>query len=170
VSLPDQQTDLVKFYKAYYDLIFDKIQNQGLDFYEPYDVAGYEAYYQEPAFNRNWITVNNLARRYQISTNLLLGVKDENDNVLYKLNILEYCENEGIDLNTPQTIVAHFVDYLLPESITTERFDYFKSTLLIDVDEADWVSTIIDGEDFQVIFHLENLINTMMQSPEYQLF
>ncbi|NJN25294.1 MAG: DUF1800 domain-containing protein [Cyclobacteriaceae bacterium] len=170
VSLPDQQSDLSRFYAVYQDLLFNKIQNQGLDFYEPYDVAGYEAYYQEPAYNRNWITVNNLARRYQISTNLLLGEKDENDVLLYKLDILDYCRDEGIDLNSPQAIVTFFVEYLLPEAITTERFDYFKSTLLIDVDEADWVATIIDGEDFQVVFHLENLINTMMQSPEYQLF
>jgi len=170
IQLPDQQVDLAGFYAAYNDLIFGKLANQGLDFYEPFDVAGYEAYYQEPAYNRNWITVNNLARRYQISTDLLLGVKDENDSLLFKLNILPYCEAEGIDLNSPQAIVTYFVDYLLPEDITAERFDYFKSTLLIDVDEVDWVATIIDGEDFQVIFHLENLINTLLQSPEYQLF
>ncbi|MCK5702155.1 MAG: hypothetical protein KAI29_13415, partial [Cyclobacteriaceae bacterium] len=99
-----------------------------------------------------------------------LGHKDENDNVLYKLDILSYCQAEGIDLNSPQTIVTYFVDYLFPEDITQERSDYFKSTLLIDVDEVDWVSTIIDGEDFQVVFHLENLINALIQSPEYQLF
>jgi len=169
IQLPDQNTDLQGFYEANYDLL-RKLGNQGLDFYEPFEVAGYQAYHQAPAFNRNWITANNLARRYQISTDLLLGYKDENDTVLYQLDILGYCQNEGIDLNSPQAIVTYFVTYLLPEDITQERFDYFKSTLLVDVDEADWVSTIIDGEDFQVVFHLENLINAMIQSPEYQLF
>jgi len=170
IQLPDQNTDLNGFYESCYDLIFGKMSNQGLDFYEPFEVAGYQAYHQTPVYNRNWITPNNLARRYQISTDILLGHKDENDNMLYKLNILPYCQAQGIDLNSPQTIVTYFVDYLLPEDITQERFDYFKSTLLIDVDEADWVSTIIDGEDFQVIFHLENLVNALIQSPEYQLF
>ena len=170
IQFPDQVTDLSGFYTAHYDLLFRKLRNQGLDFYEPFEVAGYKAFHQTPAYNRNWITANNLARRYQISTDLLLGYKDENDALLYKLDILSYCQAESIDLNTPQTIVTYFVDYLLPEDITQERFDYFKSTLLIDVDEVDWVSTIIDGEDFQVVFHLENLINTLIQSPEYQLF
>ena len=170
ISLPDQTTNLASFYEACFDLIFGKLRNQGLDFYEPFEVAGYKAYHQAPVFNRNWITANNLARRYQISTDLLLGHKDENDAVLYKLDILQYCQGEGIDLNSPQAIVTYFVDYLLPEDITQERFDYFKSTLLVDVDEVDWVSTIINGEDFQVVFHLENLINALMQSPEYQLF
>ncbi|MCK5466998.1 MAG: DUF1800 family protein, partial [Cyclobacteriaceae bacterium] len=170
IEFPRQDTDLDAFYKAYYNVIFGKLRNQGLDFYEPFEVAGYKAYHQAPVYNRNWITSNNLARRYQISTDLLLGYKDENDNLLYKLNILPYCQTEGIDLNSPQAIVTFFVDYLLPEDITQERFDYFKSTLLIDVDEVDWVSTIIDGEDFQVVFHLENLINALIQSPEYQLF
>lgn len=170
ITLPDKSIDLNAFYEANYDLIFGKLRNQGLDFYEPFEVAGYKAYHQAPAFNRNWITANNLARRYQISTDLLLGYKDENDSVLYKLDILSYCQAEGVDLNVPQSIVTYFVDYLLPEEITQERFDYFKSTLLVDVDEVDWVSTIIDGEDFQVVFHLENLINALIQSPEYQLF
>lgn len=170
IPFPDQDVDLVAFYKAFYNVIFRKLRNQGLDFYEPFEVAGYKAYHQAPVYNRNWITANNLARRYQISTDLLLGYKDENDNVLYILNILPYCQAEGIDLNSPQTIVTYFVDYLFPEDITQERFDYFKSTLLTDVDEVDWVSTIIDGEDFQVIFHLENLINALIQSPEFQLF
>ena len=170
MQLPDQMTDLNAFYEANYDLIFRKLRNQGLDFYEPFEVAGYKAYHQTPAYNRNWITANNLARRYQISTDLLLGYKDENDTILYQLDILTYCQNEGVDLNSPQAIVTFFVDYLLPEDITQERFDYFKSTLLVDVDEVDWVATIINGEDFQVVFHLENLINTIIQSPEYQLF
>ncbi len=169
IQIPDPDTNLELFYTAFYDLL-RKIGNQGLDFYEPYDVAGFEAYYQEPAYNRNWITVNNLARRYQISSDVLLGQKDRNDNMLYKLDILAYCRDEGIDLNSPQAIVTYFVTYLFPEQITQERFDYFKSTLLIDVEEEDWVSTIISGMDFQVTFHLESLINAMLQSPEYQLF
>ncbi len=169
IQLPEQSSDLQGFYNANFNLL-SKLNNQGLDFYEPFEVAGYQAYHQAPAFNRNWITANNLARRYQTSTDLLLGYKDENDQLLYQLDILAYCQNEGIDLNSPQAIVTFFVDYLLPEDITQERFDYFKSTLLVDVDEENWVSTIIDGEDFQVVFHLENLINAIIQSPEYQLF
>lgn len=170
IQVPDQGADLNAFYNAYFNLLFAKVKNQGLDFYEPFEVAGYKAFHQAPSYNRNWITGNNLARRYQISTDLLLGYKDENDTELYKLDILSFCLNEGIDLNTPQAIVTFFVDNLFPEDITQERFDYFKSILLIDVDEVDWVSTIIAGEDFQVVFHLENLINALMQSPEYQLF
>jgi len=169
IQLPDQNSDLQGFYDSNIHLL-RKANEQGLDFYEPFEVAGYAPYHQAPAFNRNWITANNLARRYQISTELLLGYKDENDNLLYKLDILAYCQQEGIDLNSPEAIVTYFVDYLLPEDVTQERFDYFKTTLLIDVDEVNWVSTIIDGEDFQVVFHLENLINALLQSPEYQLF
>ena len=170
INMPDQNSDLAGFYSAWGNVLSEKFKNQGLDFYEPYDVSGYDAYYQEPAYNRNWITANNLARRYQISTDLLIGYKDENDNQLYRLDILKYCQDEGIDINSPHAIVTYFVTYLFPEAITTERFDYFKSALLIDVAEADWIQAVINVEDFQVVFHLESLINAMMQSPEYQLF
>jgi uncharacterized protein (DUF1800 family) len=169
VQMPDQTSSLYLFYRAYFDLIFKKMEDQGLDMYEPFEVAGYPAYHQSPVYNRNWITNNNLAQRYQFSTQLLLGKRDDDDNILYKAYVLPYCQSEGVDLNTPQAIVQYFVDYLLPEAISQERFDYFKAALLVEVPEADWKATVIDGEDFQVVFHLENLLNAMLQSPEYQL-
>jgi hypothetical protein len=32
----------------------------GMDFYQPFDVAGYDAYHQFPIYHSSWITVNNL--------------------------------------------------------------------------------------------------------------
>jgi len=114
VQLPDQNIALGSFYETNFDLL-RKLRNQGLDFYEPFEVAGYQAYHQAPACNRNWITSNNLARRYQISTDLLLGQKDENDSLLYQIDILAYGENESVDVNSPQAIV----NYLLLQATMT---------------------------------------------------
>ena len=45
--------------------IIGPMRLQGMDLLEPYEVAGYPAYHQNPDFNRNWISHNHLARRYQ---------------------------------------------------------------------------------------------------------
>ncbi len=45
--------------------VVDRLVDQGLNFYEPFEVAGYPAYHQIPGYNRNWITTYALAYRYQ---------------------------------------------------------------------------------------------------------
>ena len=49
--------------------VVSKLVDQGLNFYEPFEVAGYPAYHQIPAYNRNWITTYALAHRYQSGRN-----------------------------------------------------------------------------------------------------
>ena len=51
VQLPDQTSDLAGFYQAYHDLM-NKMSSQGLDMYEPFEVAGYAAYHQTPDYNQ----------------------------------------------------------------------------------------------------------------------
>src|SRR5690606_30545481 len=50
---------------AFYGRVLRIMEDQGLNLYEPYEVAGYPAYHQTPAYNRNWISSNYLALRYQ---------------------------------------------------------------------------------------------------------
>jgi len=45
---------------------------------------------------------------------------------------LNYISNRVIILSGPDAIVQRFVDYLLPEEITTGHYDYFKASLLLD--------------------------------------
>src|SRR5690606_7115472 len=58
MSSPEQ------FYETTGEII-DLIDNMGMQFYEPYDVSGYDAYCQYPVYHRSWITVNYLTRRYE---------------------------------------------------------------------------------------------------------
>ncbi len=71
-------------------------------------------------------------------------------------------------------LVRELVDYLLPEDISEERFDFFlKAILLDDLSEInwkfEWQNYESSGDDSAVRVQLEKLFNTILQSPEFQL-
>ena len=70
-------------------LIFD----QGLEFYEPYDVAGYDAYFQVPGYNRNWITPINLANRYLFSQRLIENINRGEAGAVIKADLVAFVDN-----------------------------------------------------------------------------
>jgi len=157
---------------------FDSVDNgilrpmnlQGMNLMEPFEVAGYAAYHQNPDFNRNWISHNQLARRYQYIAQLMSSMDDFG----FQLDAVAYVENNISDPSNAQTIIQELVDDLLPEIITTTRFDHFLDDILLDgLSMANWTTEWFayqgSNDDSAVRTQLENLFNALMQSPEYQL-
>ncbi len=63
LALADPLTEYDLFYSQVGSLR-QLIDRMGMNYYEPFEVAGYPAYHQYPAFNRNWISSNYLTNRY----------------------------------------------------------------------------------------------------------
>ncbi|WKN43275.1 DUF1800 domain-containing protein [Tunicatimonas pelagia] len=176
VPLPDYQGDLDTFYSTLHHGVLEPLSDQGMYFYEPFEVAGYAAYHQSPAFHRNWISSNYLARRYEYAKKLIEGIRDRDGNELVKLDVMEYVTNPAniSDPTNAAQLVRELVDYLLPEEISEERFDFFlKAILLDDLSEInwqfEWQNYESSGDDSAVRVQLEKLFNTILQSPEFQL-
>lgn len=188
VPLPDPAANLPGFYKATGDLI-KMMRSQGEDFYEPVEVAGYPAYHQFPAFNRNWISTNYLTRRYDFIRKTLSSMNMDPDAL--HVDILAFINNnfpDAIASNARQLIIT-LVKYLFPLSgnltfdpdaegnagLTAERLHYFLQAFLfnpkLDIDpEAAWTLRYTHDYDREVRQRqLESLLNAMLQSPEYQL-
>ncbi|MGI9544900.1 MAG: DUF1800 family protein, partial [Cyclobacteriaceae bacterium] len=172
-ALPDPGVDLEAFYDAARSGILSPMQDQGLDLYEPFEVAGYKAYHQFPGYNRNWISENNLARRYQYSDLLLNGEQREWG---FWMDTVAYVDNTQhiSDPANAQTLVQELVDDLFPEIITTERFDYFLNDILLDGLSmanwsTEWFSYKSSGDSSAVKSQLDSLFRALIQSPEYQL-
>src|SRR5690554_7470412 len=72
LEVPDKTTDLERHYTLYGQLL-NQLELKGLNFLEPYDVAGYDAYFQVPDFQRYWISSNYLANRYKFAEFLING-------------------------------------------------------------------------------------------------
>ena len=168
VILPASGTQ--EFIDAMDEGVLRPMNFQGMSLLEPFEVAGYAAYHQNPDFNRNWISHNNLARRYEYIGQLMTSM----DEFGFQLDAVAFVENNISDPSNAQVIVQELVDDLLPEIITTVRFDYFLNDILLDgLSMANWTTEWFtyqsSNDDSAVRSQLENLFNALMQSPEYQL-
>jgi hypothetical protein len=181
-NLPDPQTEAEQFYEVT-GTILESMKDQGMYFLNPYDVAGYDAYFQYPLYNRNWISANTLTQRYKfIYDNISIDKMEE-----IKIDIFPFIQQRfaSVALN-PDDLINELASYLLPMSqagteITVERLNYFKSQFFVigkglpQGPEAFWefswnnADTIPESkEDARGM--LQYLLNAMLQSPEYQLF
>ncbi len=168
VTMPVPGTQ--EFLDAVQNGILGPMVLQGLTLMEPFEVAGYAAYHHNPDFNRHWMSHNKLARRYEYIGRIMTSMDDFG----FQLDAVSFVENNISDPSNAQVIVQELVDDLLPEIITTVRFDYFLNDILLDgLSMANWTTEWFayqsSGDDSAVRTQLENLFNALMQSPEYQL-
>lgn len=181
IQFPDRDTETVTFYSdmAY---VVSKLVDQGLNFYEPFEVAGYPAYHQVPGFNRNWITTYALAYRYQ-SAGILMKKTEQASERTFVLNILDWVENSGNipDPSDPVALLNVLLDNLYSVDISPERYDYFLYTVFLDYTGTDlayaralwtseWGSYIGSGNDEVVRPLLELLFTSIIETPEFQLY
>jgi uncharacterized protein (DUF1800 family) len=155
--------------------IAEAISKQGMDLYEPLDVAGYEAYHAFPLYHRSWISANYLAERYLFPKTLMAG-KDGDTDWGFRLDIVEVVRNSGIftgDISDTNNFVNQAIDLMLPRPITEERKNYFKGKLTDNQPDlewtAEWSDYLTSGDDKVVRMLLESFFWHLMKSAEYQL-
>jgi uncharacterized protein (DUF1800 family) len=176
VPIPDQTTNLTNFY-AFTGNVLAEVDNQGMKFYQPFDVAGYEAYHQFPIYHRSWINVNYLTRRYDFIRNMLNPMSTS----MLKANVYQFIlDNFSAAAPNARQLVVALCEYFLPVSdnlvidppnpnstITAERLNYFLGKFLtLDVTEANWTNRWNTGDPTEPLM---DLLNAVLQSPEYQL-
>lgn len=180
VQFPDRDTETVTFYT---DMAFvvSKLVEQGLNFYEPFEVAGYPAYHQVPGFNRNWITTYALAHRYQAGFHLMEEPGGDNEKSFY-LDILQWVEQPGniTDAGDASEVMDVLAGLLFSVELDTDRYDYFLYTVFLDSPDEDpayarglwrqeWNAYQGGGSADTVRTRLEILLSAMIQTPEFQL-
>ncbi|MDF2454595.1 MAG: hypothetical protein K0R51_588 [Cytophagaceae bacterium] len=183
-EMPDFISNTQSFYDKAESLV-RSMADQGMKFVNPYDVAGYEAYHQYPLFNRHWINTNALTQRYKFILDTMT-TENMNDEAV-TLDLLDYYSDRfaGNALD-PDALVRDVASYLFPLStetteITTARLDWFTlqfmklGEVLNQAQPAFWQfswtnrdTIAASKEDARGM--LQDKINTMLQSPEYQLF
>lgn len=173
LNVPDKTTQLVNHYDLYNTLI-QELSLQGMEFFEPYDVAGYEPYYQLPDFHRYWISSNYLANRYKFAEYLISGIAN-GSGILLKLDVVLFVESNCSNPSDATQLVTELVEWMLPMPIDSIRFNYFRDTILLDQLSAanwttEWNNYVNTSNDVNVRLQLESLFVSIMQSPEYQLF
>jgi uncharacterized protein (DUF1800 family) len=186
VQLPDYITSATDCYKETGGLL-GKLELMGMPFYNPFDVAGYDAYHQYPTFHRSWISTNYLAQRYDFIEEL---VKDPNNTPKGLIDPFSFVKTKFSNAvaSNAQELIKELVKYLLPlnenltytigadanSGLTATRMNYFLKAFLGTIDpspETAWTTrwnNNLDPETVQT--QLASLFNALMQSPEYQLY
>jgi uncharacterized protein (DUF1800 family) len=177
VQFPDIATETEAFYESTTSILY-LMQSLGMKFYEPFDVAGYEAYHQFPIFQRIWITPGALAVRYDFIRLLFRSASPG----MFNVDALQYVqENFSSVAPNAKELILQMARYHLPVSdnlsfdeasttspLTHRRLNYFLNRFLQDFDEAYWTTRWNEGAG-DLREQLEFLLNVMLQTPEYQL-
>ena len=151
----------------------------GFPLFDPNDVAGYPAYYQEPIFSRQWFNSSTIIPRYKFAQKFLSGRishgANPNASVYVRLFLPSWVRDSGFfsDPSDPHTLVHELLSYLLPEVIGTDRFNYFYDDVFLNnLPPADWTyewqNYLNTGNDTEIKIPLEKLLNAIMYSPEFQ--
>jgi uncharacterized protein (DUF1800 family) len=189
-QFPDMTTQTEAFYESTASIV-QALGSQGMNFYEPYDVAGYDAYHQYPVYHRSWITPNYLARRYDFVPGMFMY--DKVNPQPFTVDLAAFVRANFLDTSASNSeqLIKELAQYILPVSdnltfqvipdtaddtatLTAIRLNYFKKRFLQDLrggsltPEDYWTKRWTEKAD-DLNFQLEFLFNAMMQSPEYQL-
>lgn len=174
-TTPDRNTQTASFYSDF-GFIVNILKEQGIDLYEPYDVAGFDAYFQIPGFARNWIMHYELAKRYQTGE-LFLKRISESESLSFKIDLLNWLENSGYvtDPSDAEEVVTVLTANMFAVEIDTERFNYFLNTIFLETLppstwQTEWNTYIGGGPDDVVRGRIETLVSALIQTPEFQLY
>ena len=188
LNLADFTTEYDLFYTQAGN-IRQHLQRMGMDYYEPFEVAGYTAYHQYPAYNRNWISSNYLTNRYDFINSVFMMSAQNPD--MPAPDLVQFTKNSFANATgeNARNLIMAFIQYLYPvhfnltfdtaaddnSGVTAERLNYFLQAFLfepqIDADpEAEWTNRWNGNFEMGVVKgQLEQLANALLQTPEYQL-
>lgn len=177
VLYPNPSTNIFRFYTNFflYFLHNTYFKAAGMELFDPDSVAGYPAYYQEPGFDLNWFSSNTLIGRYKLIESLITGKNTITSGTTYAhLDTVAFAKTK---INTPEDpvkLINGIADLLYPESIDSDRVNYFK-TFLVDEGFPDiywtrtWNKYIADNDHATVKPRLNALITAMVNASEFQL-
>lgn len=189
IALPDYRTNATAFYEETGRLI-RSLSDMGMNYYEPFDVSGFDAYHQFPIYHRSWISTNYLTRRYEFVRDLIAPPMMMNGAPAIDLVAFVRTRIPVAIAANAQQLVIELAKFLLPLSdnltfdtnadnnsgLTAERLNFFltafiKSPQIDPNPEAAWNFRWTNDVDREVVrTQLTGLFQALLQSPEYQLF
>jgi uncharacterized protein (DUF1800 family) len=149
----------------------------GLEPFKPENVAGYSAYYQEPGYSRNWFNASTLIARYKLYDLLITGnrVFATGSNGGIQLFAAPFVKNSGYFSNpgNATTLVTEFCNYLLPETPTPQRLQYYLDYFLDNLSTTNWMfewqAYLTTNIDTSVKIPIQRLMKVLLSSQEYQV-
>ncbi len=176
VTFPDVVANPTAAYNAYFSLhalAVSQQQNIG----DPPNVAGWQAYYQEPQFHELWINSDTYPKRNQVTDQMLLtGYTRSGTNIKIDPTIFaKSMPNPG----DPNQLISDSIIYLLRLPLTVASRDQLKKDILLGGQTQDyywtnawtaWIANPNDAVNANIVkTRLRDLYQYLMKLSEYQL-
>ena len=151
--------------------------NQALqqDVYNPPDVAGWKAYYQDPIFYRSWINSVTITIRRALTDGMAVGQIDVFGRP-WGIDVLKVVEGIPNSLD-PNLMIQGLVDLVLPYPLTDTQLAYLKEALIPGLPDFEWTIEyglyLNNPQDDTIKMAVENrlraLFIALLALPEFQL-
>ena len=175
-SMPLPPTSQVAQYYEVFNRIRTEAILQDQEITNPPNVAGWNPYYQSPAFHRIWISANTLQKRNKFSDKMAsTGYTVQGYSMkLYILNFTATLSNPG----DPNALIQEVIDIMLREDLSATIKTFLKDFLLTGQTTdsywttawANYISAPSNPTYLNIVnTRLTNLYKYIMSMPEYQL-
>ena len=175
LEIPNPSTNNIDFYRFFNFVHNFFLASSGLILFSPDSVAGYPAHYQEPDYDRHWFSSNTVLGRYKLIESFISGRnKLGNNGLIYaQLDIVNYVRNHIINPSDAISLITELSDLLYPESIDSDRKNYFAENLLEGFPSYYWTNAwseyLSTNDDSVVKSRLEALLSALINATEFQL-
>jgi uncharacterized protein (DUF1800 family) len=165
-------TEVRAVYNAWNNLV-SNASSQAQYIGDPPNVAGWPAYYQEPAFHENWINSDTFGKRLTFSDTALLTGRS---GVL--VDVLKFTDQFGEDAADPNTLITRVLEILYRVPPTNAMLNYLKTSILLDGQMSDyyWTEAWLayktsptTANTATVKTRLQQFYLFITRNPEYQL-
>jgi Protein of unknown function (DUF1800) len=160
---------------ALWNGIFRFIELLQMTYFFPPSVAGWKAFYQEPAYNQLWINSVTLIIR-QLFTNVMATAGFESFDGRFRVDALAFAATVDNPLD-PNDLIEGFADVLFPNKLEQDQIDVLKEVLIPGLPDFEWTveyQAYLDNPDDEEVrtgvdTRLRFLIRAMLARPEYHL-
>ena len=171
VSIPDET---IRRYQVLRRVVSSFEANE-MAYFNPPNVAGWKAYYQEPLFYRTWISSVTLRQRQNLTDAIASGAARVGGFPV-TVDLIDYISRFK-DPFDPNTLIDEFVSNLLPQPISTVQRDFLKEILIPGLPDFEWTveyekhlnDPSDDGLRQSVDQKLRDMFGALIKMPEYYL-
>ncbi len=168
-------SDLVNQY-AMWDYVRGRASAMQMNIFDPPNVAGWAAYYQEPQYYEIWVNTDTLQRRNQYTDRFITTNGYAANGVRLAIDPIAFANAVSVP-SDPNVLIDEAAQLLFAIPITAIQKAFLKDTLIPGLPDYEWT---VEWNDFQsdltnqtklgaVRSKLQALLKYMMNMAEYQL-
>lgn len=168
--------DDLKSYYGFAVQLYGFIGSMEMEYFQPPSVAGWKAYYQEPAYYRIWINSSTLRPRMLLTDTFATVGFRLSGNKQLQVDVFDLVDQLS-QPNDPNALIGELAERFYPQALTAQQLAALKEVLIPGLPDFEWtVEYNLYLEDptnneirASIALKLRTLLQKMLSLPEYVL-